>query len=87
MTNDTSVLVYLSTKDESWVISSAKYCQIIDGLLVYADKLMVNPERFRILVPNDQQLQRHFLQAYHDSYMGIHPGRDATYHAPSRDFY
>ena len=67
MTNDTSVLTNLSTKDKSWVISTAKYCQIIDDLLVYADKLMVNPERFRILVPNDPQLQRHFLQAYHDT--------------------
>ena len=87
MTNDTSVLANLSTKDKLWVISTAKYCQIIDGLLVYADKLMVNPERFRILVPNDPQLQRHFLQAYHDSPMGTHCGRDATYHALSRDFH
>ena len=46
MTNDTSVLADLSTKDKSWVISTAKYYQIIDGLLVYADKLMVNPGRF-----------------------------------------
>ena len=87
MTNDTAVLAHLSTKDKSWVISTAKYCQIVDGLLVYADKLMVNPDRFRILVPHDSQLQRHFLQAYHDSPMGMHRGRDATYHALSRDFY
>ena len=51
MTNDTPVLAHLSMKDNSWVISTAKYCQIIDGLLVYADKLIVNPECFRILVP------------------------------------
>ena len=81
MTNDTAVLAHLSTKDKSWVISTAKYCHIVDGLLVYADKLMVNPDRFRILVPNDSQLQRHFLQAYHDSPMGMHRGRDATYYA------
>ena len=48
---------------------------------------MVNPDHFRILVPNDSQLQYHFLQAYHDSPMGMHRGRDATYHALSRDFY
>ena len=48
---------------------------------------MVNPERFRILVPNGPHLQRHFLQAYHDSPMGMHGGRDATYHAFSRHFY
>ena len=87
MTNDTSVLANLSTKDKSWVISTAKYYQIIDGLLVYADRRMVNPERFRILVPNDPKLQRHFLQTYHDSPIGMHHGRDATYHVLSRDFY
>ena len=74
MTNDTTVLAHLSTKDKSWVISTVKYCQIVDGLLVYADKLMVDPARFRILVPNDPQLQRHFLQAYRDSPMGMHRG-------------
>ena len=74
MTNDTTVLAHLSTKDKSWVISTVKYCQIVDGLLVYADKLMVDPDRFHILVPNDPQLQRHFLQAYRDSPMGMHRG-------------
>ena len=48
---------------------------------------MVNPERFRILVSNDPQLQPHCLQAYHDSPMRMHRSRDATYHALSRDFY
>ena len=48
MKNDTSVLAHLSTKDKSWVISTAKYCQSIDSLLVYADKRMVNPKLFPV---------------------------------------
>ena len=32
-------------------------------------------------------MQRHLLQVYHDSPLGMHRGRDATYNSLSRDFY
>ena len=54
---------------------------------MYRDKLMENPDHYRIFVPSDPHLQRHVLHAYHDSPMGMHRGRDAKYNALSRDFY
>ena len=48
---------------------------------------MNDPDHLRIFIPSDTTLQRHIIQAYHDSPIGMHRGRDATYHAISRDFY
>ena len=48
---------------------------------------MDNQDRYCIFVPSDPALQKHFLRAYHDSPMGMHRGRDATYQCLSRDFY
>ena len=48
---------------------------------------MENPDHYCIFVPSDPHLKRHFLHAYHDSPMGMHSGRDATYNALSRNFY
>ena len=48
---------------------------------------MEDPNHYRIMVPNDIQLQRHLLRAYHDSPIGIHRGRIASHEALSREFY
>ena len=65
----------------------AKRCVIIDGLLIYVDEFMDDAHHYRICVPSDPDLQKHFLRAYHDSPMGMHRGHDATYNCLSRDFY
>ena len=84
---DSAILKNLTKQVTSWVKTDASNCKIIDGLIMYADILMDNPDHYRIFVPSDPQLQRHFLQAYHDSPMGMHRGRDVTYNALSKDFY
>ena len=48
---------------------------------------MQNPDHLRLFDPSDVDLQRHILHSYHDSPLGMHRGRDATYNAVSRDFY
>ena len=58
--NDISVLGDLCKKDQSWVISTAKRSTIIDGLSMYADEFMDNQDRYRIFVPSDPALQKHF---------------------------
>ena len=70
-----------------WVKQMAKRSAVIDGLLLYRDELMEDPNHYRVMVPNDIQLQRHLIQVYHDSPIGMHRGRDATYGALSHDFY
>ena len=84
---DSATLTKFPGKVSSWVKTIATNCQVIDGLIMYADRLMDNPGYYRIFVPSDPHLQRRFLHAYHDSPMGMHRGRDATYNALSRDFY
>ena len=54
---------------------------------MYSDEFMDDRDHFRVFVPSDSQLQKHFLRAYHDSPMGMHRGRDATYNCLSRHFY
>ena len=84
---DTSVLSSLSRKQRNWVITNAKRTKLVDGLLMYSDEFMDDPHHLRIYVPSDIALQRHLLQAYHDSPMGMHRGHDATYSTLSRDFF
>ena len=84
---DSATLTKFPKNVSSWVKTIATNCEVIDGLIMYVDKLMDNPGHYRIFVPSDPQLQHHFLHAYHDSPMGMHRGRDATYNALSRDFY
>ena len=48
---------------------------------------MEDPDHYRIMVPNDIQLQRHLLRVYHDSPLGMHRGCEATYGSLSHDFY
>ena len=43
----------------------AKRSAVIDGLVTYRDELMEDPNHYRIVVPNDIQLQRDLLPAYH----------------------
>ena len=83
---DSATLTKFPKKVSSWVKIIATNCQVIDGLVMYADKLMDNPGHYEIFVPSDPQLQRHFLHAYHDSPMVMHRG-DETYVALSRDYY
>ena len=85
--NSQSSLSHYSTKICKWVLSMAKRAKLIDGLLFYSDEFMNDPDHLRIFIPSDTTLQRHIIQAYHDSPIGMHRGRDATYHAISRDFY
>ena len=76
-----------SQKVRKWVFSIAKRAKLVDGLLLYSDEFMQNPDHLRLFVPSDTELQRHILHSYHDSPLGMHRGRDATYNAVSRDFY
>ena len=51
------------------------------------DELMDNPNRYRCVVPDDIQLRRHLLRAYHDSPVVMYRGREVTYISLSNDFY
>ena len=55
-----SVLTNLPKNVSSWVQTTAQNCKIIDGILMYRDKLMENPDHYRIFVPSDPHLQHHF---------------------------
>ena len=79
--------VSLCGKTKRWVVSIAKRAKLIDGILYYADEFMPDSHHFRIYVPSDTSLQRHLLYAYHNSPIGMHRGRDATYNSLSHDFY
>ena len=70
-----------------WFQRMAKRAAVIDSLLTYLDELTVDPNHCRIMVPNDIQLQRHLLLAYHESPIEIRRGLEATYEALSHDFY
>ena len=76
-----------SQKVRKWVFSIAKCAKFIDGLLFYSDEFMQNPDHLCLFVPSDVDLQHHILHPYHDSPVGMHQGRDATYNAVSRDFH
>ena len=70
-----------------WAKHFSKRTAVIDGVLTYRDELMDNPNCYRHVVPDDIQLRRHLLRAYHDSLLAMHRGREATYEALSNDFY
>ena len=84
---DDSELNHLAKSDQSWVKSTAPRCKIIDDLIMYSDVLMDDPTQLLIFVPSDIELQWHLLLTYHDSPIGMHRGRDATYNSLSRDYY
>ena len=54
---------------------------------MYSDVLMDDLNHLCIFVPSNIELQCHLLHAYHDSSIGMHHGRDATYNSLSHDFY
>ena len=85
--HDISAIKNIPKEHLQWVKQMAKRSAVIDGLLLYRDELMEDPNHYRVMVPNDIQLQRHLIQVYHDSPIGMHRGRDATYGALSHDFY
>ena len=62
-----------------WVKQMAMRSAVIDNLLMYRDEFMEDPNHYRIMVPNDIQLQPRLLKEYHDSPVGMHRGREATY--------
>ena len=82
-----SELAHLSKNNQTWVKSTAARCKIIDDLIMYADVLMDDPTHYCILIPSDPTLQCHLIHAYHESPLGMHRGRDATYNTLSHDFY
>ena len=84
---DINTLKQLSKQQKLWVINISKRCKIIDDLLMYSDEFMIEQDNYRVFVPNDLDLQRKLLSAYHNSTLAMHRGRDATYAAISRDFY
>ena len=59
----------------------AKRSAIVASLLVYTGEFMEDPHHYRIMIPHDIQNQRHLLKVYHDSNVGMHQGREATYGA------
>ena len=54
---------------------------------MYADEFMDNQDRYHIFVASYPALQKRFLRADHDSPMGMHRSREATYQCLSCDFY
>ena len=84
---DLSAFKNIPKEHLQWVKQMAKRSAVIDGLLMYRDEFMEDPNHYRIMVPNDIQLQRHLLRVYHDSPVGMHRGREATYGSLSYDFY
>ena len=54
---------------------------------MYSDEFLDDPGHYRIFVPDDNTLKSKLLRAYHDSPLGMHRGREATYHALASDFY
>ena len=84
---DVIELTDLSKSDQTWVKSTATWSKIVDDLIMYSDVLMDDPNYLHIFVPSDIELQYHLLHAYHDSPVGVHHDRDATYNSLSHDFY
>ena len=54
---------------------------------MYHDEFMDDPNHYRYVVPDDIQLRRHLLRAYHDSPLAMHTGREATYQSLAKGFY
>ena len=76
---DMSAIKNIPKEHLQWVKQMAKRSAVVDSFLMYRDEFMEDPNHYRIMVPNDIQLQRHLLKVYHDSPLGMHRGREATY--------
>jgi len=65
MFNPNKVFLHLSTlQRNTWFQRMAKRSAVNDGLLTYRDELMEDPNHYRIMVPNDIQLQRHLSRPF-----------------------
>ena len=84
---DISAIKNIPKQDFQWVKQMAKHSAVVDSLLMYQDEFMEDPNHYRIMAPNDIQLQHHPLKVYHDSPVGTHREREATYGSLSYDFY
>jgi len=82
-----SKLPNVPQKHLHWAQHFSKRAAIIDGILMYRDEFMDDPNHYRYVVPDDIQLRRHLLRAYHDSPLAMHRGREATYQSLAKDFY
>lgn len=74
-------------KYQQWAKQFSKRAAVIDGVLIYRDEFMNNPNHYRFVVPDDIQPRRHLLRAYRDSPVSMHRGGEATYQALANDFY
>jgi len=63
---DISSIKNIPKEHLQWVKQMAKRSAVIDSLLMYRDEFIEDPDHYRIMVPNDIQLQRHLLRVYHD---------------------
>ena len=53
---------------------------------MHSNEFLDDPAHFRIFVPDKRDLQNKLLRVYHDSPIGMHRGRDASYHMPLARF-
>ena len=84
---DMSAIKNIPKEHLQWVKQMAKRSAVVDSLLMYRDEFIEDPNHYRIMVPNDIQLQRHLLNVYHDSPVGMHRWRETTYRSLWYDFY
>ena len=52
---------------------------------MYSDEFLDDSGHFRIFAPDSKDLKTKLLRAYHDSPIGMHRGREATYDALAQD--
>ena len=60
---DMSAIKNIPKEHLQWVKQMAKRSAVVDSLLMYRDEFMEDPNHYRIMVPNDIQLQRHLLKS------------------------
>ena len=82
-----SVLHGLSSREQTCIQNLARRCLILEGIVMYSDEFPDDPGDLRIFVPHSKDLKSQLLRSYHDSPVGMHKGRDNTYHALVRDFH
>lgn len=77
----------MPNKHLQWAQHFSKRAEVIDGVLIYRDELMDDPNHYRYVVPDDTEFPQHLLRAYHDPPVAMHRGREATYQSLAKDFY